>query len=255
MGLSMVPPSRSGWPNGAGTGGRAGARQSHADRRLQACLPAGARAQLRRAVDQGDRERHQEGRRARTRLRPDTGRRPPSLARLWKLTRQRLGERDPARAGVPQHRRPRGGPSQPADPAGRPARDTADRPRVGNSYHVATLDNDADEIFAGSLEFVRSPTAAPGGMREGWARSDGRCGLATMRPPGATWSPSTASGGRRRCRPAGGAAPGARWPLTLRPRRTRHLASDLAHPAHPDLTASRAPAPSADACHGTPSRA
>ena len=31
---------------------------------------------------------------------------------------------------------------------------------LGNSYHVATLDNDADEIYAGSLEFVRSHSRA-----------------------------------------------------------------------------------------------
>ena len=30
----------------------------------------------------------------------------------------------------------------------------------GNSYHVATLDNDAEEIFAGSLEFVRAHSHA-----------------------------------------------------------------------------------------------
>ena len=31
-----------------------------------------------------------------------------------------------------------------------------------NSYHVATLDNDAPQIFAGSLEFIRrlAPAAA-----------------------------------------------------------------------------------------------
>jgi len=31
----------------------------------------------------------------------------------------------------------------------------------GNSYHVATLDNDAATIFSGSLEFVRAHSAAP----------------------------------------------------------------------------------------------
>jgi carboxylesterase len=31
---------------------------------------------------------------------------------------------------------------------------------LGNSYHVATLDNDAGEIFAGSLEFVRAHSRA-----------------------------------------------------------------------------------------------
>jgi carboxylesterase len=44
---------------------------------------------------------------------------------------------------------------------------------LGNSYHVATLDNDADEIFAGSLEFVRSHSRA-GRDRGGVGRSDGR---------------------------------------------------------------------------------
>jgi carboxylesterase len=29
-----------------------------------------------------------------------------------------------------------------------------------NSYHVATLDNDAEQIFAGSLEFVRAHSHA-----------------------------------------------------------------------------------------------
>jgi hypothetical protein len=29
-----------------------------------------------------------------------------------------------------------------------------------NSYHVATLDTDAEEIFTGSLSFVRSHTPA-----------------------------------------------------------------------------------------------
>jgi hypothetical protein len=31
------------------------------------------------------------------------------------------------------------------------------------SYHVATLDNDAPAIFAGSLEWVRQHTSAPAG--------------------------------------------------------------------------------------------
>lgn len=35
--------------------------------------------------------------------------------------------------------------------------------RLENSYHVATLDNDADQIFEGSVEFIRSiiPASAP----------------------------------------------------------------------------------------------
>jgi carboxylesterase len=37
--------------------------------------------------------------------------------------------------------------------------------RLENSYHVATLDNDADQIFEGSVEFIRSvvSASAPGG--------------------------------------------------------------------------------------------
>ena len=37
--------------------------------------------------------------------------------------------------------------------------------RLENSYHVATLDNDADQIFEGSIEFIRSviPATAPAG--------------------------------------------------------------------------------------------
>ena len=38
---------------------------------------------------------------------------------------------------------------------------------LGNSYHVATLDNDAGEIFAGSLEFVRVHSRA--GRERGWS--------------------------------------------------------------------------------------
>ena len=58
------------------------------------------------------------------------GRAAASLAALWKLTRQRLGDVKPAGAGVPQHRRPCGGPGQRADPAGGAARRAADRPRA-----------------------------------------------------------------------------------------------------------------------------
>ena len=32
--------------------------------------------------------------------------------------------------------------------------------RLENSYHVATMDNDAPEIFQGSAEFIRSVVAA-----------------------------------------------------------------------------------------------
>ena len=32
---------------------------------------------------------------------------------------------------------------------------------LDNSYHVATLDNDAPQIFAGSIEFLRSLAGEP----------------------------------------------------------------------------------------------
>ena len=38
--------------------------------------------------------------------------------------------------------------------------------RLENSYHVATMDNDAPEIFRGSAEFIRS---------RGCGRRPGRC--------------------------------------------------------------------------------
>jgi carboxylesterase len=34
--------------------------------------------------------------------------------------------------------------------------------RLENSYHVATMDNDAPEIFSGTAEFVRAAAAAAG---------------------------------------------------------------------------------------------
>ena len=88
------------------------------------------------------------------------GRAAASLPALWKLTRQRLGDvtqpvlvyRSTADHVV--------GPAsvrilREALPAGQ-----LTVRELGNSYHVATLDNDADEIFAGSLEFVRAHSRA-----------------------------------------------------------------------------------------------
>ncbi len=79
-----------------------------------------------------------------------------SLPRLWRLTQQRLTEVSqpvlvyrstvdhvvgPASMRVLRARLPAG---------------LLTVRECGNSYHVATLDNDAGEIFAGSLEFVRA---------------------------------------------------------------------------------------------------
>ena len=83
-----------------------------------------------------------------------------SLGALWKLTRQRLGN---VSQPVLVYR-------STADHVVGPAslqilRETLPAGQLtirelGNSYHVATLDNDADEIFAGSLEFVRAHSRA-----------------------------------------------------------------------------------------------
>jgi carboxylesterase len=83
-----------------------------------------------------------------------------SLAKLWKVTRQRLGDvtqpvlvyRSTADHVVPLA-------SLEILQAALPAGELTVR-ELGNSYHVATLDNDADEIFAGSLEFVRAHSRA-----------------------------------------------------------------------------------------------
>ena len=83
-----------------------------------------------------------------------------SLAALWKLTRQRLGD---VSQPVLVYRSTADHVVGPASlrilQAALPAGQLAVR-ELGNSYHVATLDNDADEIFAGSLEFVRAHSRA-----------------------------------------------------------------------------------------------
>ena len=83
-----------------------------------------------------------------------------SLPQLWRLTKERLGDvTQPVLAYYSTADHVVGPASmrilREALPAGRlTARE------LGNSYHVATLDNDADEIFAGSLEFVRAHSRA-----------------------------------------------------------------------------------------------
>ncbi len=79
-----------------------------------------------------------------------------SLARLWTLTQRQLGEvTQPLlvyRSAVDHVVGPA---SLRVLRAALPESQLIVR-ECGNSYHVATLDNDAPEIFAGSLEFVRS---------------------------------------------------------------------------------------------------
>jgi carboxylesterase len=101
------------------------------------------------------------------------GRAAASLAGLWKNTRQRLGEvTQPVLVYRCAHDHVVGPASLRILRAALPETQLTVR-EIGNSYHVATLDNDADEIFAGSLEFVRSHSRA-GRDEEGVSRSDGR---------------------------------------------------------------------------------
>jgi carboxylesterase len=83
-----------------------------------------------------------------------------SLPQLWKLTRKRLGEvTQPVLAYHSTVDHAVGPASMRVLQAGLPVGQLTVR-ECGNSYHVATLDNDADEIFAGSLEFVRAHSRA-----------------------------------------------------------------------------------------------
>jgi len=83
-----------------------------------------------------------------------------SLAKLWKVTRQRLGDvSQPVLVYRSSDDHVVGPASLEILRAALPAGQLTVR-ELGNSYHVATLDNDADEIYAGSLEFVRSHSRA-----------------------------------------------------------------------------------------------
>src|SRR5215471_9633174 len=83
-----------------------------------------------------------------------------SLASLWKQTKQRLGDvKQPVLAYYSTADHVVGPASMRILREALPAGQLTVR-ELGNSYHVATLDNDADEIFAGSLEFVRAHSRA-----------------------------------------------------------------------------------------------
>jgi carboxylesterase len=104
-----------------------------------------------------------------------------SLPQLWKLTQQRLADvTQPVLAYHSTADHVVGPASMRILQAALPAGQLTVR-ECGNSYHVATLDNDAGEIFAGSLEFVQahSRTGSPPGLiaapdgSEGVTGSDG----------------------------------------------------------------------------------
>jgi len=83
-----------------------------------------------------------------------------SLPQLWRLTKERLGDvAQPALAYHSSADHVVGPASMRILRAALPGGQMTVR-ECGNSYHVATLDNDADEIFAGSLEFVRAHSRA-----------------------------------------------------------------------------------------------
>ena len=140
-------------------GQRAGPGQSLGDGR-HPHVRAGAGAQVPRSFTEGHHQRHQEAGRDRGRVRPGSrSRRPPpcracggSPSRLWRLVSQPVlvyrslqdhvvgpASLEALRAALPDGRLE--------------VRELAD------SYHVATLDNDAEAIFKGSLEFVQAHRA------------------------------------------------------------------------------------------------
>jgi carboxylesterase len=83
-----------------------------------------------------------------------------SLPQLWRLTRERLS--DVAQPVLAYHSTTDhvvGPASMRILQAALPSGQLTVR-ECGNSYHVATLDNDAGEIFAGSLDFVRAHSRA-----------------------------------------------------------------------------------------------
>jgi carboxylesterase len=83
-----------------------------------------------------------------------------SLPPLWRLTKERLGDiTQPVLAYHSTVDHVVGPASMRILEEALPSGQLTVR-ECGNSYHVATLDNDADEIFAGSLEFVRSHSRA-----------------------------------------------------------------------------------------------
>jgi carboxylesterase len=83
-----------------------------------------------------------------------------SLPGLWKVTQQHLGDvTQPVLVYLSSTDHVVGPASMRVLRAALPAGHLTVRD-CGNSYHVATLDNDAGEIFAGSLDFVRAHSRA-----------------------------------------------------------------------------------------------
>lgn len=100
-----------------------------------------------------------------------------SLPRLWRLTQRRLADvRQPVLVYRSTVDHVVGPASMKVLRAGLPAERLTVR-ECPDSYHVATIDNDAEQIFAGSLEFVRAHAGAgrdadAAGREAGADRSD-----------------------------------------------------------------------------------
>jgi carboxylesterase len=83
-----------------------------------------------------------------------------TLPQLWKVTQQQLGEvTQPVLVYLSTTDHVVGPGSMKVLRSALPAAQLTVR-ECANSYHVATLDNDAAEIFAGSLDFVRAHSRA-----------------------------------------------------------------------------------------------
>jgi carboxylesterase len=83
-----------------------------------------------------------------------------TLPQLWKVTQQQLGEvTQPVLVYRSTTDHVVGPASMKVLRSALPAAQLTVR-ECANSYHVATLDNDADQIFAGSLDFVRAHSRA-----------------------------------------------------------------------------------------------
>jgi carboxylesterase len=83
-----------------------------------------------------------------------------TLPKLWKVTQQHLGEvTQPVLVYLSTTDHVVGPASMRVLRAALPAARLTVR-ELADSYHVATLDNDAGQIFDGSLEFVRAHSRA-----------------------------------------------------------------------------------------------
>ena len=92
----------------------------------------------------------------------------PRCRGLWQMTQQHLGDvTQPVLVFRSTTDHVVGPASLRAAAAARCRRSQLEVRECADSYHVATLDNDAEAIFAGSLEFVRAHSRAEAGNAAG----------------------------------------------------------------------------------------